>query len=55
MRRSPLGLIKAMDYINKFIIDSDKKSQKELLFPIPNGGKKVEFKEIYSFLWDRMR
>ena len=42
-----------MEHINTRIIDSDRMSAKNLIFPCP--GKGVEFIQIYDFLWDRMR
>ena len=42
-----------MEHINTRIIDSDRMSSKQLIFPCPRNG--VEFIQIYDFLWDRMR
>lgn len=55
VRRSVAGLWKAINHVNNEIIDSDKRSAKDLPFPIPEGQKAIEFIQIYDFLWDRMR
>ena len=44
-----------MNHINDNVIDADRKKQADLLFPIPFDQKKIDFIQIYEFLWDRMR
>ena len=44
-----------MKHIIKEIIDSDGMKARDLAFPLPPGDKKIEFLQIYDFLWNRMR
>lgn len=53
--RSKGGLIKTMEHIKAEILDADSKSADQLIFPVPPGQKRLEFIQIYVFLWDRMR
>lgn len=44
-----------MQHIKVEVLDADIKAAKDLPFPLPFDTKKIEFIQIYMFLWDRMR
>jgi hypothetical protein len=44
-----------MEHIKKEVLDAEEMEERELAFPMPGEQERIEFIQIYMFLWDRMR
>lgn len=53
--RTPKTLKRTMDYILKYIVDSDKKPLDTLPFIGPVDSQPIKYHDIYNFLWNRLR
>lgn len=53
--RTPKTLKKTIDYILKYIVDSDKKPLETLPFIGPVDSDSIKYHDIYNFLWNRLR